>query len=335
MQDGHLKPDGILPTGESLFDLDTRAGGAISLKAARGGYVVAEDRDARRVRADSPRSEPGGRELFRVIAVEGNRVALKAQGSRSFAVFSANDAGRSPAAVAPPDKPRSQEIVEIFRVVEVPVSTCQLFSTAVRGIVGEELKGKPYDKVRSHKVERSVDLPAPTLRDPLRTKSHRVLSMVEEYHVRAELNGEPAIDIVRMFLLKGYRDPAVSLLMFEVKSRLPAKGRVGYKIPGLATVSAGYQTSVKLALIGEIRLETSDDRLSLASPEVREIHVALQGLRLSNDLLNSAREPLEDLVNHELRRNEERIRQQANKSLAKAVKAREFHHPLLLFLSTP
>ena len=77
------------------------------------------------------------------------------------------------------------------------------------------------------------------------------------------------------------------------------------------------------------------DRLSLGSPEVGEMHVNLHGLRISNDLLNAAREPLEDLVNHELRRNEERIRQQANKSLAKAAKSREFHHPLLRFLTLP
>ena len=65
------------------------------------------------------------------------------------------------------------------------------------------------------------------------------------------------------------------------------------------------------------------------------MHVEFHGLKISNDLLNVAREPLEDLVNHELRRNEDRIRQQANKSLAKAVKSREFHHPLLRYLSLP
>ena len=43
-------------------------------------------------------------------------------------------------------------------------------------------------------------------------------------------------------------------------------------------------------------------------------------------------EPIEDIVNHELRHNQERIRRQANKSLAKAMKSREFHNPLLRFL---
>ncbi len=100
-------------------------------------------------------------------------------------------------------------------------------------------------------------------------------------------------------------------------------------------VSAGFRTVAKLSLIGEIRVEKSDDKLSLRSPELREMHVEFHGLKVSNDLLNVAREPLEDLVNHEIRRNEDRIRQQANKSLAKAVKSREFHHPLLRFLSLP
>src|SRR4030042_624801 len=87
-----------------------------------------------------------------------------------------------------------------------------------QGIVAEELRGKPNDKVRSRKVERFVDLPAPTLRDPRRTKSHRVLSMIEEYHVKAELDGQPEIRIARMPTLRGYRDPSVNLLLFEVKA---------------------------------------------------------------------------------------------------------------------
>ena len=135
--------------------------------------------------------------------------------------------------------------------------------------------------------------------------------------------------------LKGHRDPSVSLLMFSVKASLPTKGRLGYKIPGAVSVSTGFSATVKLALVGEIRTVKSGDRLALNSPELRETHVELERLRVSNDLLEVAREPIEDLANHELRHNEERIRQQANKSLAKAVKSREFHSPLLRFLSLP
>ena len=73
----------------------------------------------------------------------------------------------------------------------------------------------------------------------------------------------------------------------------------------------------------------------MGSPELREIHVGLSRLDLSNDLLHVAREPIEDLINHELRTSEEKIRQQANRSLAKAFQARQLQHPLLQYLALP
>ena len=329
--DGAVRPERFLPGDEEVFELRPGDGGHVSLKAANGRFLTAVDHDARLLRADSPRSTPTDRETFQVVPVEGNRVALKARGYRDFLVFSATRGALQPSA----DKPRPEETIEIFRLGEIPAAMCTALAGLVRGIVVEELGGKPYDKVRSRKVEKFIDLPAPTLHDPRRTKAHRVLSMIEEYHIRAELDGQPEIQIVRMPTLKGYRDTSVSLLMFSVKASISAKGRVSYKIPGAVGVSTGYRTVAKLSLVGEVRMVKSEDRLSLSSPERREAHIGLQALHLSNDLLNAAREPIEDLVNHELRHNEERIRQQANKSLAKAMKSREFHNPLLRFLSLP
>lgn len=334
-KDGAIGPGRFLPGDEELFELQPRDGGSISLKAPGGRFFTSEDRDARRVRADSPRAEPGDRETFQVIAVDGNRVGLKARGYRSFVSFSPGDVRGAPASSVPSEKPRPEETLEIFYAGEVPATIRMALCAVVRSLVTEDLAGKAYDKVRSRKVERFVDLPAPTLRDPRRTRSHRVLSMIEEYHLRAELDGKPEIEITRLPTLKGYRDAGLSLMMFQAKATVPAKGRVGYKIPGAVGVSTGFSAEVRLDLIGELRLEKSGDKLSLGSPELREVHVGLQRLRVSNDLLDMARDPLEDLVNHELRRNEERIRQQANKSLAKAVQSREFHHPLLRLLSLP
>jgi hypothetical protein len=330
---GAVRPERFLPGDDELFELLPHDGGTISLKASGGRLLTAEDRDARHLRADSPRAEPGDRETFQITAVEGNRVGLKARGYRELVVFSASGA-KGPAS-PPADKSRPEETVEIFRVGEIPAEICKMLSGTVQGIAAEELVGKPYDKVRSHKVERFWELPAPTLRDPGRTKRQRVLSMIEEYHIKAELEGQPEIEILRMPTLKGYRDSSVSLFMFNVKASLPIKGRLGYKVRGAVSVSTGYSAVVKLTLVGEIRAVKSGDRLSLNSPELRETHVELQRLRVSNDLLDVAHEPIEDLANHELRHNEERIRQQANKSLAKAVKSREFHSPLLRFLSLP
>jgi hypothetical protein len=294
---------------------------------------VAEDRDARHLRADSPRAEPGDRETFQVVPVEGNRVGLKTRGFRDFVVFASAAHGAVPPPSAP--HPRDEETVEIYKRTEIPASMCTALSGLVQGIVAEELKGKPYDKVRSRKVERFIDLPAPTLHAPRRTKSHRVLSMIEEYHVRAELDGKPEIEIVRMPSRRGYREASVSFLMFHVKATLPVKGHVGYRIPNAVSASTGFRAVVRLDLVGELRTEKSGDKLSLRSPELRETHVGLHGLKLSNDLLDAARDPLEDLVNHELRRNEGRIRGQANKSLAKAVRSREFENPLPRFIDLP
>jgi hypothetical protein len=326
--DGTVRPDRLLPGDEEQFELRPGAAGHVSLKAANGRFLTAVDYDARRLRADSPRSAPADRETFQVVPVDGNRVALKARGYRDFLVFSAARGTLQPSA----DKPRPEEIVEIFRTGEIPEAMCTALAGLVRGIVAEELNGKPYDKVRSRKVERFVELPAPSLHDLRRTRSHRVLSMIEEYHVKAELDGQPEIQIARMPTLKGYRDSAVSLLMFSVKASVPAKGHVSYKIPGAVSVSTGFRATARLSLVGEVRTVKSGDRLSFSSPELRDARVELQGLHLSNDLLNAAREPIEDIVNHELRHNQERIRQQANKSLAKAMKSREFHNPLLRLL---
>jgi len=333
MADGSLRAERFLPTEEELFDLEPREGGHVTLKTPAGRLLVAQGPGGRRLQADSPRAEPGDRETFQVVPVEGNSVGLRARGCRGFVGLAAG----APGDAAPPasDKPRPDEAVEVFRTAEIPAALRGALSAALGSLVAEELSHKEYDKTRSRKVERFLDLPAPTLRDPGRTRPRRVLSMVEEYRVQARLDGAPEIQLTGMPALGGYQDRGLGLLMFAVQARVPTYGRVGYKIREAVSASTGFRTAVRLALVGEVRLQRSGSRLSLGSPELREMHVELDGLRLSNDLLNAAREPIGELVNHELARNEERIRQKANKALAKAMQSRELEHPLLRFLSLP
>lgn len=331
--DGSLRAERFVPTEEERFELEPRAEGHISLKAPSGRFLVAEDREARRLRADSPRAEPGDRESFCITAIEGNRVALRARGYRSFVVFTPEDT--APKAAGLSDKPGPAETAEIFYVTAMPNPIRNALSTALQGLASEELHAKQYDKTQSRKIERFIDLPAPTLGDLRRTRTHRILSLVEEYRVQARLDGPLEVEITQMPLLKGYMDQGVGLLMFAVRARVPCAGRVSYRIPGALSASTGFRTVARLAMVGEVRMHKWGDRLWLSSPELREVHIELDRLQLSNDLLDLAREPIERLVNQELARNHERIRQQANRALAKAVQSRQFQHPLLRYLGIP
>ncbi len=71
----------------------------------------------------------------------------------------------------------------------------------IHALAAEELAGKQYDKTRKHKVEKYVDLPDPTLKDPLRMKRRHVLSLAEESRVQAKLDGPADIRIPAMPLL--------------------------------------------------------------------------------------------------------------------------------------
>jgi len=333
--EGSLRPERRFPTEQETFQLLPRDGGAIALKAPGGRFLTACGYDARTLRADSPRSEPGERETFVLVPLDGNRAGMKVRGLRDFILFAPDAREVPPAGPKPPEKPAAGEIVEIYEVAEVPESIRSMLAAAVRTLVAEELADKEYNKVRSRQKEKFLDLPAPTKKDLLRTKPRRVLSVTEEYQVRARLAGPMEIEIKHMPYLKGYRQRDQARLMFVVHAGIPVRGHVRYTIPDVLGASTGFRTTERLALVGELAARKSGDELSLDPPEVLELHVELRRLDLSNDVLQSWREPIEELVNRELRHNEERIRSQANKSLAKAFQARQLHSPLLRYLALP
>ena len=156
--------------------------------------------------------------------------------------------------------------------------------------------------------------------------------MTQEYEVRASLNGAPELSIAQLPYLSGYRGRGPSFLMFSVQASLPIQGEVRYRIRDALNVSTKFRVVVRMSLAGQLGIQKAGDTLSLKSPELHELHVDLHRLDLSNDLVRLGREPIEHLINHELRVNDQRIREKANQALHKAVEAREFRGPLIRFL---
>ena len=285
------------------------------------------------MRADGPTTGPGAPETFTLVHVGGNCVGMKTVDSDGLVVFPQGDAKSSDD--CRPDGPSPDQTVEVFRISEIPAFVCSGLGLAIQSLVVKELKGEEYDKTRTRKRREYIELPAPTLRNPRRKKKHRLLSMTEEYHVKARLDGTPDIRIARVPCLKGYFEPGVDLLMFDVRASVPVSGRVRYKIPDALSASTGYRAVVALSAVGEVGTERSDDELSLNPPELVDLRVEMHRLDLSNDVLHVARRGIEDLANHELRSRRAEIRQKANKAIAKAIEDVEFRHPLLSFLALP
>ncbi len=331
--DGSVRADRLLPGEQETFELVPCEDDHFVLKARDGRFLTADGWDATRLRADSPRTEPGDRETFALVHVGENRVGMKARHFRDFVVFVGNSANRSDEDSQ--GGPGPGQTVEIFHVSEIPSWLCTGLATAIRGLVIEELAEEEYDKIRTKKKVKYIELPAPTLRNLRRKKRHRVLSMTEEYHLKARLDGAPSIRIARMPYLKGYFEPGFGLLTFDVQAAVPVSGRVRYKIPDALSASTGYQTVVWLSMLGEVRVEKSGDELSLSPPELVNLRVEIRGLDLSNDVLHVARRGIEDLANRELRHKNDHIRQKANKAISKAIQTTEFRHPLLRYLALP
>ncbi|MBN2218088.1 MAG: hypothetical protein JW719_12005 [Pirellulales bacterium] len=222
--------------------------------------------------------------------------------------------------------------VIVYRFAEVPPVLRGALSAATRAMVVKELADKPYDKTRVKKKEEHIRLPAPTLRHPKRTKKHRILSTREEYQIQARLDGQPAVEITHMPYLKRHDQPEHGILMFVVRAELPVAGRVRYRVPDVLSVSTGYRAQVALDVVVEVRARRDADAVHLDAPEVLRIDARIENLNLSKDLLDAARRPIRDLLNDELRRKHDRIRQQANKAIHKAIDDQTFRSPLLRYL---
>jgi len=236
-----------------------------------------------------------------------------------------DDGGRSPAGPS----------VELYRIKELPGTLRGVLSMAVQGMAIQELKDREYHQERTRQRQRYLELPAPKLGDLKHKTRVRLLSTTEKYELRARLESAPDLEIGRLPYLSAYVRPATGLLLFAVRGQFPASGQVHYEIPNALSITTRFRATVGLDVRGQVGLTKTADELKMEPPRLLQMQVTVDRLDISNDLLNTVRALIEEAINHELQKNEDRLREKANAALAKGLAAREFHHPLLRFLALP
>jgi hypothetical protein len=363
-KDGTIRAEAWVPGESESFELTYRGKEGIALKGPGGRFLVADARDGRTPRLLTTSVQAGDAATLQVVPAGAGRFGLRPRGSPHALVFDSTaaqaPAGRTAAGVT------AREMVEVFRVRELPAVLQTAIPAAVQALAAKELAGKQYDKTRSHKIEKHVELPAPTLQDPNRTKKVQVLGLTEEYRVQAQLDGEADIRLPGLrFLVRldGAEEPAggategkpatqatgtkpavllaswklaprggSGVILVAVEARLPVRGHVQGKVENVASASTGYRATMELSAVAQVRVQREGRDITLSAPEVLDLHVAVSQLRTSNDLLDAMRRQIERLVNRELRHNEPKIREKANASLQKAFSSREVRVPLLGYL---
>jgi hypothetical protein len=325
---GRLQAESFLPAERETFELVSLPKKQVAVKGPDGRWLVPDGRDGHTPRLESGPAEPGDRQTFELAGAAAGRFALRSRSSGELLAF--DPPGGPPKAKAAGIEFRAT--VEIYRIRQLPAVLETALPLAVRGLLGEELSGKEYDKTRTHKIEKYLDLPDPTLKDPLRMKRRQVLGLTEESRVQAKLDGPPDLRISAMPLLVGCGEGGSSLMLLAVEARAPVQGRVQYAVPDAASASLGYHATVRFSAVAEVPLEHRGKDVVVGSPAVLDLSVSLAQLKLSNDLLEAARRQIERYVNHELRQNDGRMREKANQALKKALSAHEVRIPLVGYL---
>jgi hypothetical protein len=328
--DGTLRAESFLPGDKDAWTVVARGKEQVALKAPGGRWLVAGGRDGRTPLLGDAKAEPGQRETFQLVPAGENRFALRPQGSTAPLVFDPADA-RAPDPKSPAS-PAPRETVEICRARDLPAVIGTLLPAALHTLAAAELAGKKYDKTQTHKTEKYVDLPDPRLTDLKHKKRHKVISVTEEDHVQAELDGPADIRIPAMPYLAGYEEGGPGVILLAVDARLPVRGHVQCKLPDVASASTGFRAAIELSAVAEVRVQRAGGDVKLSPPAVIELRVSISRLDLSNDVLEAVRRQIRDAINHELRHNEGRIRQQANHALEKAISSREVRIPLVGYL---
>jgi len=339
---GTLRPQNYLPGPEETFELDARDPDRVTLAAPDGRQLVFPPSFSP---APRPGEEAGRREgtarLILLPAANGG-FALgvpdekprpgEAAPSRSETPPEGAETGQTARDSGQTSK---HPVVEIYHAGEIPADVCSTLAEALSTLASSELSGREYDKTRTRPKRKYIRLPAPTFKDPGRTKRHRVLAYTEQQRVRAALDGPLDILIHRMPYLKRYGDPGSKLLLFSFEATVPVRGLVQYKIPDRISATAKYRAVVRLSAIGELPIRKADDSLGFDTPKLLRFHAYIQSLDPSNDVLSAMRGTIRDVLNHELADRQEHITAKANRALAKAVEAQEFQHPVLKLLALP
>ena len=208
-------------------------------------------------------------------------------------------------------------------------------SVTVQALAAKELTGKQYDQTRTHETNKYVELPAPTLKDPKRTKRVQVLGLTEEYRVQARLDGQPDIRIPHMLRLVNYADGGLGMVLVALDASLPVTGHVQGRVPNVASASTGYRAAIQLYAVVEVLVRRSGNDVTFGPYTVPELRVYVSRLNFSNDLLDAGHRLVRRFINYELDRNEDRLRRSANESLEKAISSQEVRIPLLGYLASP
>jgi len=339
---GTLRPQHFLPGPDETFDLDAADPDRVTLTAPDGRRLVFPPSYSP---VDRPGVDGAGRDgaarLILLPAANGRfalgvpKEAAPDHSSKSPKSETPPDGAKTGRAAKDPDQTPDPSVVEIYRAGEVPADACSTLAAALSALGGRELSGREYDKTRTRQKRKYIRLPAPTFKDPGRTKRHRVLAYSEQQRVRAALDGPLDIVIHRMPYLKRYGDPGSKLLLYSFDATIPVRGLVQYKIPNRLSATAKYRAVVRLSATGELPIRRTDDSLGFDTPKLLSFHVHIQSLDPSNDVLSAMRGTIRDVLNHELADRRDHITAKANKALAKAVEAQEFKHPVLKLLALP
>lgn len=325
---GTVRPAGFLPEPDATFEIDVAKDGRATLTAADGRRLDFEPSSEMLVRAEDDARDGRPTAIHLVPA---------ARGGFAFGVEEAPDDGagnpkpKKDDAVEPPPEPSAG----IYLAGELPDEMRTALAEILNALAAGELTDRAYDKTKVRPKRKYVNLPAPTLKDPGRMKRHQILAYTEEQRVQAALDGPLELFIHRMPYLRQYGDPASKLLLFSVEATVPVRGLVQYKIRDRLSATAKYRAVVHVRTIGELALRKEGGSIEFDVPRLLEFRVDLESLELSNDVLDSMRGTIRDVLNRELADRRAEITAKANKAVAKAVKTREFSHPALKLLMLP
>lgn len=330
---GRVAASRFVPGDRETFERHTLDGGRIALKTQGGPFLAVAGPQGQVFTLAREGADPGPAESFLLVPGEGGRTGLRNASGRFMLFGDAAGAAKAPA--PSPDQPGPGELADIFHVGDVPAAIQTALGAAAGALVMGELDGKEYAQTRSRLEETYVDLPAPTLKDLRRTRRHRLWTVREEYGVRARLDGQPRIRVLRMPYLRPAAGDGARLLMFAAAAEVPVAGRVSYQAGDSVRAAVNFGALVALDVSGQLRVEKAEGRVTIHAPEVLDLQVQVRKLEISNDVLNAVRRPIADAINHEVGRQHVRILEQANKSVAKAFDGKEIRHPLLEYLGLP
>ena len=275
--EGTLRADRFVPGQEETFQLVTREKDSFALKAANGRFLVTEDRDARKIRADSPRSEPAERETFVLVRGDNQTTGLKTRGYLEFVVADPqqNQQKASPVRVVP-GNPRPEEVVELYDVSQMSEGVLDNLAEMISGQMTSELAGQKYETVAAWKQEKFIDLPWSMTSD--QKKRFQLLGLEEQFRLEARLNGSPQVRMTHMPYLKEHSRPKAGALLFQVEAEIPVTGQVGAKVPNAVDAKINFRTRIGIRVAGEFGTEKKDEGVELRPPRIRDVQVEMREL---------------------------------------------------------